>query len=134
MEEKKEKEEKEEKKFIDAYIIYDKKTIQNFITSDGYIEFFPSINTNTITINNIIISSQPGEFNIISTFFHELIKNYNITNIIIIKKNIIHTTTPKILKNFTYNNTTFYEHFDTYIFTQNIYKCSQKCCLKYYYQ
>ena len=47
--------------FIDAYIDYNNQDIQDYITNEGEIEFYPSINSNAIVINKIIVNNYNKE-------------------------------------------------------------------------
>ena len=60
--------------FIDAYISYNNQDIEDYTTYDGQIQFYPSINSNTIVINKIIVNNNKKKYETLLIFFTTLIK------------------------------------------------------------
>ena len=110
--------------FIDAYISYNNQNIEDYTTHEGQIEFYPSIDSNTIVINKIIVNNTDKRYEILLTFFNTLMKEYCICKIII-KKNKIFNYDKMISYN--YNNLFFRHHFDCYILSVKNFLC-YKCC------
>ena len=102
--------------FIDAYIDYNNQDIQDYITNEGEIEFYPSINSNAIVINKIIVNNQDKRYDILLLFFNTLIKEHYINKIIIIKNKSFNCN--KMIS-YNYNNLFFRNHIDCYILCIN---------------
>jgi hypothetical protein len=110
--------------FIDAYISYNNQNIEYYTTHEGQIEFYPSINSNTVVINKIIVNNTDKRYEILLTFFNTLIKEYCIYKIVIIKNKLF--SYDKMLS-YNYNNLFFRDHIDCYILCVNNFLC-YKCC------
>ena len=111
--------------FIDAYISYNNQNIENYKTYDGQIEFYPSIDSNSVVINKIIVNNSDKRYEILLLFFISLIKEYCIYNIIIIKNKLF--SYEKMLS-YNYNNLFFRDHSDCYILCVNNFICYKRCC------
>ncbi len=110
--------------FIDAYIDYNNQDIQDYITNEGEIEFYPSINSNTIVINKIIVNNYDKKYEILLLFFNTLIKEHCINKIIIIKNKSFNCD--KMIS-YNYNNLFFRNHIDCYILCINKFICCNFC-------
>jgi hypothetical protein len=111
--------------FIDAYISYNNQNIEDYTTCEGEIEFYPSINSNSVVINKIIVNNTDKKYETLLTFFNTLIKEYFIYNIIILKNKLFNYD--KMIS-YNYNNLFFRHHFDCYILCANNFICYKGCC------
>jgi hypothetical protein len=111
--------------FIDAYIEYNNQNIESYTTCDGQIEFYPSINSNTVVINKIIVNNTDKRYETLLKFFNALIKEYFIYNIVIIKNKLFNYD--KMIS-YNYNNLFFRYHYDCYILCVNNFICYKRCC------
>ena len=110
--------------FIDAYIEYNNQNIESYTTCDGQIEFYPSINSNTVVINKIIVNNTDKRYETLLTFFNALIKEYFIYNIVILKNKLFNYD--KMIS-YNYNNLFFRNHIDCYILCINKFICCNFC-------
>ena len=111
--------------FIDAYISYNNQNIENYTTYEGIIEFYPSIDSNSVVINKIIVNNTDKRYETLLLFFTILIKEYCIYKIIILKN--LFFNYHKMLS-YNYNNLFFRHHFDCYILCANNFLCYKYCC------
>jgi hypothetical protein len=111
--------------FIDAYISYNNQDIEDYTTYDGQIQFYPSINSNTIVINKIIVNNNKKKYETLLIFFTTLIKEYSIYKIIILKNKLYNYN--KMLS-YNYNNLFFRNHIDCYILCVKNFLCYKCCC------
>ena len=110
--------------FIDAYISYNNQNIEDYTTYEGQIEFYPSIDSNSVVINKIIVNNNNKKYETLLLFFNTLIKEYCICKIIIIKNKLFNYN--KMIS-YNYNNLFFRHHFDCYILSVNNFLCYKYC-------
>lgn len=111
--------------FLDAMKIYSNEYIL-YDTKEGYLELFPSIHIDIITISYIHIYGNLDIQLIFHNFLYQLLKEYHYKKIIFVKKNF-DMRYLDILSIFHYNNRFFHNHCDSFIFTLEKYLCQCDC-------